>query len=51
MLNCLPNTTIRNNKCQGGTEVEVFESAMKFGLSYDVPDEQRQYKGTVNTCD
>lgn len=47
----MPDTAARDNKCQGGTEVEVFEAAMKFGLFYDVPDQPRDFKGKVNDCD
>ena len=47
----MPDTAARDNKCQGGTEVEVFEAAMKFGLFYDVPDQPRDFKGKVNVCD
>lgn len=52
VLNCLPdNATYRRGKCSGGTEVEVFEYAKTFGVSYDTGEvANRSYTGKVASC-
>lgn len=40
ILNCLPeDKSVRADKCQGGTEAEVFNYAMKQGLIYESAEE------------
>lgn len=52
ILNCLPkDENFRTDKCQGGTEAEVFQHAIDKGLVYESDDMlETLYKAEVDKC-